>query len=184
MRVCHNKKRSADLVICANTQTTSADHVTACAVWLATVVNTAVPVPSSGHPHSVVVGTWHSDHVPQGSTQVHNTLVAVVHADGFVFAPDCINDLLVDESAFLMPRLDAATVASALKGQPRPFVSAVGVSAVSEQFAAEVWGEIVAIDRQWMDGAGGGFGRHPSWQWDAADKAWDCRERSAEYGWH
>lgn len=182
MRVNHNSGRANNMLVCIDTLTTASNHIDACAAWLARTVNTLHPVSAGTMPHSVAIGPWLCDDATSG--RACNRLLAVVHAHDDKFAPDCIDERLVVHNATHDVHLDAAAIAKALQCDPRPFATAIGVSAVPKHHAADVWGEIVTTNRQWMHGSGDGFARHPQWQWDANDGMWDCREKSAEYQWH
>lgn len=187
MRVAHNAKRGNNIVFCVETTTRALSCERAVAGWLTTAVNKLCPVQDTS-PHSLVVGTWldnhieHRDNRPTGT--VLNRLLAVTHVEDVKSAVDLIRGLVIMGEAEPPTVLDSAAVASALKSAPLAGVSAVGVSAVSDTVAAEIWGEIVNTNRTTMDGAGKGYMLHPAYHYDEDLGVCDRRERSCDFGWN
>ena len=65
---------------------------------------------------------------------------------------------------------------------PPAYVTAVGVSGVSEFFMTELWGDIISKDPDTMDVAGKGYMVHPMWQ--LHHHGWvNLREQSCNFGW-
>ena len=66
---------------------------------------------------------------------------------------------------------------------PPPFITAVGISAVSDEFMMALWSEIIAENPNTLDGKGKGYMVHPMWT-RMPDKEWVCvREQSFRFGW-
>lgn len=188
MRVAHNAKSGNNIVFCVETATRALDCEHAVAGWLTTAVNKLYPV-QRGHPHSLVIGTWLDSHIevddgnPTGA--VLNRLLAVVHVEDARLALDLIKGLVIlgeDHPPSVV--LDAAAVASSLKSTPLNNVSAVGVSAVSDVVAAELWAEIVSAERTTMDGAGKGYMLHPAYYFYEDEGVCVHLEQSAAFGWN
>lgn len=71
-----------------------------------------------------------------------------------------------------------------VKDVPPPlFITAVGISAVSDEFMMMLWSEIIAEEPNTLDGKGKGYMVHPMWM-RFADHGWnDIREQSFNFGW-
>ena len=66
---------------------------------------------------------------------------------------------------------------------PPPFITAVGISAVSDEFMMALWSEIIAEEPNALDGKGEGYMVHPMWV-RFGDQGWnDVREQSCNFGW-
>lgn len=66
---------------------------------------------------------------------------------------------------------------------PPPFITAVGISAVSDEFMMKLWSEIIAEKPYTLEGKGKGWMAHPMWI-RMLDAEWlDVRERSFNFGW-
>ena len=66
---------------------------------------------------------------------------------------------------------------------PPPFITAVGISAVSDEFMMVLWSEIIAKEPDTLDGKGKGYMVHPMWM-RFGDQGWnDVREQSFNFGW-
>lgn len=66
---------------------------------------------------------------------------------------------------------------------PPPFITAVGISAVSDEFMMVLWSEIIAEEPNTLDGKGKGYMVHPMWR-HFGDHGWhDVREQSFNFGW-
>ena len=119
---------------------------------------------------------------PTGRTL--NRLLAVVHGnDNDPSASGLIQGLIIPtETPTPWVVLEAAAIASALKSFPLQHVSAVGVSAVSDEVAAELWGDIVT-DSGYLN-AGKGYMKHPSYHYDKHTGVCDFREMSYNFGWN
>ena len=66
---------------------------------------------------------------------------------------------------------------------PPPFITALGISAVSDAFMMTLWGEIISEAPKTHDGKGRGYMIHPMWM-RMPDAQWVCvRERSFNFGW-
>ncbi len=61
-------------------------------------------------------------------------------------------------------------------------MSAVGISAVSDEFMQVLWREIIAKNPNTHAGRGGGYMVHPMWM-RFGDVWQDVREQSCEFGW-
>ena len=66
---------------------------------------------------------------------------------------------------------------------PPPFITAVGISAVSDDFMMALWSEIISEVPNTLDGKGKGYMVHPMWI-RIPDAEWlDIREQSFNFGW-
>ena len=66
---------------------------------------------------------------------------------------------------------------------PPRFVTAVGVSAVSDEFMMKLWGDIISEEPDTLDGKGLGYMVHPMWM-RMPDGGWaTVREQSCIFGW-
>lgn len=66
---------------------------------------------------------------------------------------------------------------------PPPFITAVGISAVSDEFMMVLWSEIIAKEPNTLDEKGKGYMVHPMWM-RMRDAEWICvREQSCTFGW-
>ena len=156
--MAHNNKAGKNLVFCVDTTARASSCKDDVARWLVATVNQTYPVNVGSYPHSLVIGTWCDNFVEQaddGSPTGHviNRLLAVAHAEQDAKTADSLFRGLVIPTEIHPPiMLNAAVVAATLVSRPAPCsgVCAVGVSAVSDKVAAELWGEIVSTDRDFM----------------------------------
>jgi hypothetical protein len=66
---------------------------------------------------------------------------------------------------------------------PPPFITAVGISAVSDEFMMALWKEIIAEEPDTLHGKGKGYMVHPMWM-RIVDHGWyTVREQSYNFGW-
>lgn len=81
-------------------------------------------------------------------------------------------------------RVRARTFEEIVKDVPPPAcVTALGVSAVTDEFMMRLWGEIISREPSSFDGRGGGLMAHPMWV-RMPDHSWFCRrEMSSTFGW-
>ena len=88
--------------------------------------------------------------------------------------PPCPEELEVDADIFKEIVKDVP---------PPPFITAVGISAVSDEFMMALWSEIIAEEPNTLDGKGKGYMVHPMWR-RMPDAEWLCvREQSFNFGW-
>ena len=67
---------------------------------------------------------------------------------------------------------------------PPPFITAVGVSAVSDEFMMALWEEIISTNPETLDGRGEGHMLHRMWVRRGQPPGWvDMREQSCMFGW-
>ena len=68
---------------------------------------------------------------------------------------------------------------------PPPFIVAVGISAVSDEFMMELWSEIISKEPNTLDAPGKGYMVHPMWQrYFGPEPFWNTvREQSYRFGW-
>jgi hypothetical protein len=65
---------------------------------------------------------------------------------------------------------------------PPPFITAVGISAVSDEFMMVLWSDLIAKTPNTLDGKGKGYMIHPMWM--RFNNGWNAvRERSFNFGW-
>lgn len=64
---------------------------------------------------------------------------------------------------------------------PPPFITAVGISAVSDEFMMTLWREIIAEESNTLDGKGKGYMVHPMWR--RIGDWLTVREQSHNFGW-
>ena len=65
---------------------------------------------------------------------------------------------------------------------PPPFVTAVGVSSVSDKYMMTLWSEIISVEPDTHDGKGKGYMVHP--MWFRFHGGWNVvREQSCIFGW-
>tara|TARA_B100000787_G_scaffold102515_1_gene75862 strand:+ start:1796 stop:2491 length:696 start_codon:yes stop_codon:yes gene_type:complete len=102
---------------------------------------------------------------------------------------DCDDDhlVVVDENA-PCPELEvnADVFKEIVRGvPPPPFITAVGVSAVSDEFMMRLWSEIISPIPNTLDGQGKGYMCHPMWKRERFEnKKWNAiRETSCIFGW-
>ncbi len=66
---------------------------------------------------------------------------------------------------------------------PPPIITAVGISAVSDEFMMVLWSEIIAEEPNKLDGKGKGYMVHPMWR-RMLDAQWLLdHEQSSDFGW-
>tara|TARA_B100001778_G_C18544779_1_gene610038 strand:- start:305 stop:967 length:663 start_codon:yes stop_codon:yes gene_type:complete len=66
---------------------------------------------------------------------------------------------------------------------PPPFITAVGISAVSDEFMMALWSDIIAEEPGALEGKGKGYMVHPMWM-RMPDAEWlTVREQSFNFGW-
>lgn len=64
------------------------------------------------------------------------------------------------------------------------FITAVGISAVSDEFMMKLWSEIISEEPNTLDGKGEGYMVHPMWVRNHSDGGWSCvREQSCIFNW-
>lgn len=67
---------------------------------------------------------------------------------------------------------------------PPACITAVGVSAVSDEFMMSLWSEIISECPNTLDGKGEGYMVHPMWMRIGNPAEWaSCREQSFNFGW-
>lgn len=182
MPVLSNHAVARNLVVIVDTKDTATEVVADnLAGWLARVVNQCYPVKPGEFPHKVVAGTWRSDRI-----------VAVVHQTSDEFENSLVfnskygpGDLtVVNEQASPPAKLAADVVAQRIDVDPPAVeLAGLGVSGVSDQYASEVWAEIISKERDWMDGSGKGYMVHPMFLWDEQSGVSNVREMSFNFGW-
>lgn len=185
METTHNSKVGNNLVFCVETTTRASLCEHDVASWLVTAVNQTYPVKHPSYPHSLVIGTWHDNHADEGAPtgRVLNRLLAVTHVENVHFAEHLFKGLVIPTEIHPPVTLSAEVMATILQIAPIPAVGAVGVSAVSDEVAAELWDEIVRTDSHSMDNSGKGYMTHPAYHYDEHDGVWECPERSCNFGW-
>lgn len=203
--VVANDLLARDLVFRVVVSSEAEQHVDSVAAWLATVVGSLFPVPQkaddgdcdSNYPCAVVAGTLHNNNTSAQANAVHNTVLAVAHrmwgapcndiirnslmsADNLVIVHESANEMGEDD--LLDPQRVAEHIRSA--GAVPDCVTAIGISGVSEDYAAHVWREIIAVEREWMDGSGDGYMLHYMWLYEREQGIFTLREMSFNFNWH
>lgn len=171
MLVKSNKRTNAAVVIRVWLQEEAAHHVDAVAAWVAKAVSLAHP---SG-PHPVIAGTLYNNF--EANDLVHNCIEAAVKYG--CPHPDIVSQSVFDDDDLVVltegtptnGTLSADAIALQLQETELP-VLAVGVSAVSLQYAAEVWDEVVEPLRTWMDGCGEGKRVHRQFMYTRDHGSW------------
>lgn len=192
-RTHSNGLTAENLVVVVDTTETASDEVAdTLAEWLVKHINQAFPVASGSYPHYLVAGSQHCDHVDDKTGETLNRIVAVAHESsgsghmGMFFNSITAHDGLIvtREQQRCTPTLSAETIASRLAADTPPVrVNAIGVSGVSNEYASEVWGEVISTERNWMDSAGRGYMVHPMWIHDDRNGTVTVREMSYNFGW-
>ena len=186
-----------NLMIVIDTKNTcTALHADSLAAWIVQHVNRQWPVEMSYYPHGVVVGVQDRDCVMTDSGPFIDDVppasraVVAVHQSGGECGYVACSDY--DDSAMIVTHerssppgiLDPNILLDRLVGDQAPVdIEKLGVSGVSDKYAQELWAEIVSVERQWMNGRGGGYMVHPMWLYDADGGTRTVRETSATFGW-
>jgi len=116
-----------------------------------------------------------------------NQLVIAIHltggGSGLHYEQMDKQELITIDESRCPPHLEADDVLDGLAAEPQ-CVTGIGVSAVSSEYMAELWEEIIENDANTMDGLGKGYMVHPMWVRKAKWAGWvSIRERSCEFGW-
>jgi hypothetical protein len=198
-----NCKKARDVVIAVRLDRKAAAAIDGVTRWVTGTLGKLYPVPeevpnsSSSYPCAVVSGTHHDDWADGETEEVYNRILLVCHrswgapcnhivvnsdqsCDGMTVVAEHDNE--VGDQFLLCPEL----IRSELEVQQNApaGVTAVGVSGVSERYAAAVWRQIISTTRDWMDGEGSGYMIHPQWMWSEAFGTHTVREMSYNFGWH
>jgi hypothetical protein len=186
-----NGKVANNLMVIVDTKDSASDDVAnTLAAWVVRHVNTQWPVENSNYPHGLVVGIQDRDVASEVEVPELSRVVLMVHQStnehGFVGSSDYDEHTLIVQKERPMPTgiLDPNTLLERLIADTNHVeISAVGVSGVSDDFAKEMWAEIVSTQRQWMNGSGGGYMVHPMWLYDEQAGVHTIREMSFNFGW-
>lgn len=187
-----NNKVTSDLMLIVKVSDAAVHHSTNTAGWVTRVVSQLFPVPDLAYPHMAVAGTLRSNFFDSEAGETRNEILVAVHQSngdkqaGSYFAnSDFDGTVVMNERSNPMPALDARIVADALAldSDIPDGIEEVGVSAVSSNFMKELWKEIIAVNRTFMDGNGLGPMMHPMWMWSAENGVHDIREMSFTFGW-
>ena len=187
-----NNRVSSDLLLIVKLSGTAESHVDEVAGWVTRTVSQLFPVPNLAYPHMAVAGTLRSNFIDPATGETQNELLVAVHqssgdkqAGSYFSNSDFDGTVGANERSHPAPCLNARTVADALAedSYTPESVEEVGISAISTDFMKEIWAEIVAVDRTFMDGSGRGTMMHPMFMWSAENGVHDVREMSFTFGW-
>lgn len=171
---------------------TAALHTGAIASWITEVVSESFPVADAAHPHVAVVGTLHSDYRDPVASDPRNELVVAIHqsnsddsASSYFRNSTYENSVVTREKNLPRPLFSAAVASDALSidGRIPAVVEHVGTSAISRDFMKQVWTEIISVNREYMEGSGGGYMQHRMYMWTEQNGVHDVAEQSYNFGW-
>lgn len=89
--------------------------------------------------------------------------------------------VVTHESKFSTPALSPDRLIDCINDVAFP--GAISVSGISQEFAAEIWTEIVSRDRTFLDGHGQGLMVHPMYIYNSERGVFSIREISSAFGW-
>jgi len=186
-----NGKVASNLMVIIDTKESATQCVAdTLAAWVVRHVNTQWPVKHGDYPHGVVAGIQDRDVASTTEVPPRSRVVLMAHQStseyGYVGSSDYDEHTLIVQKERSMPDgvMDPNAILERLSGDPTPVeISAIGVSGVSDDFAKEIWAEIVSTRRQWMHGSGGGYMVHPMWLYDKNAGVHTIREMSFTFGW-
>jgi len=191
MNVISAGGRARDLVVRVVTPSVIVDNdATTLGQWVARVVNHVYPTPDHSYGYVVVAGPENYLPVNAATGRPQTQIVVCVHDMNSEQAGYVTNSIMDDAGLVVLcernsspATLEPSAVAQCIRDgelEPPFELSAVGVSGVSCRYAPEMWSEIVSVDRNYMDGSGGGFMVHPMWI-NGGDHT--VREMSGTFGW-
>ena len=173
--ITHNNKCSDDLLFVGKCQNPLA-RVADFEAWICAMVNEIFPVADARRlPNAVVASVWAGN------------LVAIAHSGpqscvgSRMFHSPPASLLVKTERSASDPVMCAATVASHIKLLP-PWLTCLGVSAITPAYAAEVWTDIISTDPVMCEIGGNGPMQHAMSLYRDG-KHFTVTERSSEFGW-
>jgi len=187
-----NKKQSGNIVIRVNTAETAEKCETEVVAWILECLSDKrfdnVTDDMEQFLWNIVVGTQHNDDDPEDDGVLKNQLVVAIHLmqhESWILYRQKMDDcelVTLDESPPIK-ELTADEVLHSLTFEPK-CVNGIGVSAVSNNYMAELWEEIISKERNTMSGSGKGYMVHPMWQRFNENVGWQTiREKSFNFGW-
>ena len=192
-----NSKSSNDIVIRVNTSSTASTCEKEVVDWIRDRLSDPrfndTTDRSGSYLWNIVVGIRHNDWDGRNCLSRYdpdallNQLVIAIHltggGSGLHYEQMDKQELITIDESRCPPHLEADDVLDGLAAEPQ-CVTGIGVSAVSSEYMAELWEEIIENGDNGMDGNGKGYMVHPMWARKAVWTGWvSIRERSCEFGW-
>ena len=191
-RRCNNQE-SSDLVVRINTSNTASMCKDEIVKWILNCLSkpffSGVTDAYEKYLFRVVAGTLYNDFVDEETGKILNQVTIAIHLavpqyPSLEFQEMDPDELITVDEIGLKRTLKATDILDALTNEPICVIG-IGVSAVSSEYMACLWREIIVPNeyKNTMDGDGGGYMVHPMWM-RFSDGEWsDVREQSYRFGW-
>ena len=174
-----NGRVSTDVLVVLTPDIDAREHtVEDAAGWLAQIATDSC----STKDKYAVVGACTRRFADLGQSKPHVVMVCHQIGEPSFYANSKFSEgLVLEESCEPKATLSPDRIIDAINDCPFP--GSISISGISQQFAAELWNEIVSCERHFLDGHGQGISVHPMYLFNSEQGVFSVREISSTFGW-